>query len=308
MIIGDSYRADEIWYYKNIETGETIEINRWNDFYLHSEIEDNEMFEFLECVVEPHIKDDDDWHPVKEFNSDDVKLVIECDYCQKHFIDTWKRRRSRATMFLGNFYEKDKSPISNDKNIDLYKDNCKDCRKERIQETTMIKHGYWHPSETEEFAESFMDRFEKHNSVPTSRGQRYLAKLLDAELNVRMGRFFADMVVEEVVIEYDGGGHNLSVLKGDLTQQEFDIRERERTQFMLDEGYRMLRVISNSEYFPSDESYFEDILYEAITQLCLGEKSEIHIVFSDSVNDPKHGKLKPIKNILESSEWGEELL
>lgn len=312
MIIGNSYDADPFHIYKQREEPYcTVAVNWINkeslDDYLEEweDVEDYILIDGNKNI--PYTNDE--WHNGLSFSSQEVNLLVECDYCEDKFQLTWGNRRRKAVEYLGNFYKKDKSLKSKNKNIDLYKDHCSECESNKRQETTMIKHGYFHPSHTPEHKEKTLKAFRKHNMVATSRGQRYLAKMFDAELNVIVCGYFADMILDnKVVIEYDGGGHNLSVLTGDRSQKEFDEREKIRSQTLFDEGYKLLRFISPSELFPEDEEYTKRIICEAIAEMYLEDKQEVHITMNSRVNDEVHGKLLPIKTILEKSKWGEELL
>lgn len=56
--------------------------------------------------------------------------------------------------------------------------------------------------------------------------------------------FFED---EKIFFEYDGGGHNLRVKFGEITQEEFNRRERERTSFLKKRGLKEFRIIDSSK-------------------------------------------------------------
>lgn len=58
---------------------------------------------------------------------------------------------------------------------------------------------------------------------------------------------------EELDIEVDFGGHNLSVKLGNITQEEFNQKEIIRNNIIKREGYKQMRIISSKDYLPSDE-------------------------------------------------------
>ena len=66
-----------------------------------------------------------------------------------------------------------------------------------------------------------------------------------------------------LAIEYDGGGHNLQVQTGKLTQQEFEQRELIREMVIRQNGYRLIRIISPTDKLPSDEILLQ-MLHEAL--------------------------------------------
>lgn len=84
-------------------------------------------------------------------------------------------------------------------------------------------------------------------AIPTSRAQRALCAALGARLNLLVPGTGA--VVDcalagvRVAVEYDGGGHDLSVALGQLTAAEFAARERARTARLLAAGWRVVRVV-----------------------------------------------------------------
>ena len=54
-----------------------------------------------------------------------------------------------------------------------------------------------------------------------------------------------------IVIEYDGGGHELDkVYKSD---EYYERHEKERQDYILSQGYKMIRLISHTDKLPSDE-------------------------------------------------------
>lgn len=309
MIVGTSMDAKAIHVYRNKEEPfNYIEVDFVSkEDLMHHVDEFYDDYEFVEERVLSCVNDN--WHQAMDFNSENIGLLIECDYCGKHFTSIWSSRRSKATRYLGYFNGKTGSSKINDELIDLYKDNCKKCSNNKKRETSMIRSGYWHPSHNPAHKDTMKDVFIKYNMVPTSRGQRYIAKLLGAELNIPIGYYFADIVLDDkIIIEYDGGGHNLSVLRGNVTQKQFDEAEAVRSSYMFSKGYKILRISSPSEYFPEDEQYFKSLICESIADLYISSEEELYIEFSSKVNDRVHGKLKPIKSILGSSEWGADIL
>lgn len=47
------------------------------------------------------------------------------------------------------------------------------------------------------------------------------------------------MIIDNnIICEYDGSGHNLSVKMEKLTQQEFDEKEYKRTSILLSKGFK----------------------------------------------------------------------
>ena len=60
--------------------------------------------------------------------------------------------------------------------------------------------------------------------MATSKQQLYIHSLLGGELNYCTGKCFLDIAFldEKIYLEYDGGGHDLSVKLGNMSKEEFE--------------------------------------------------------------------------------------
>lgn len=90
---------------------------------------------------------------------------------------------------------------------------------------------------------------------PCSRQQKYLANLVNGKINAVISGYWADIVLEneKIDLEYDGGGHNLNVIRKQCTQEEFDVEEKIREESIYKKGYKIIRIISKRDNLPSDE-------------------------------------------------------
>ncbi len=104
------------------------------------------------------------------------------------------------------------------------------------------------------FKEKLVKAMHKNGTQKTSKQQHYLHKLYGGELNYPIKYYDVDICLldEKLVIEYDGGGHNLSVKFGDYTQEEFDKRDIIRNAVIKKEGYRQIKIISKRDKLPYD--------------------------------------------------------
>ena len=95
-------------------------------------------------------------------------------------------------------------------------------------------------------------RRHKNGSAISSSQQLYLHDLLGGILNYPVGTASLDIAFpdEMIYLEYDGSGHNLSVKIGQMTQSEFDHRQRRRTYKLYRAGWRAIRIISSKDYLP----------------------------------------------------------
>lgn len=94
----------------------------------------------------------------------------------------------------------------------------------------------------------------KNSSQKTSKQQLYLHLLYGGELNFFVKYYATDICFpeEKLIIEYDGGGHDLRVTLGRLTQEEFNQKEIIRNNILKREGYKRINIISKSDKLPSD--------------------------------------------------------
>ena len=85
--------------------------------------------------------------------------------------------------------------------------------------------------------------------------QIYLCNLLKGKLNYPVSRCSVDIGFpnENIYIEYDGGGHDLSVKFNILTEKDFDIKELKRYFLLKSKGWKKIRIISIEDYLPQDE-------------------------------------------------------
>jgi very-short-patch-repair endonuclease len=152
-----------------------------------------------------------------------------------------------------------------------------DVRKKQI-ETNIERYGYITPLQNNEIQEKTRETLFYNNTAPTSRTQEYLCKVLNGTINFPVGSCSIDILLDnDIAVEYDGGGHNLQVKIGNVTQEEFEKKERNREYFLKRRGYKIIRLVSTRDRLPN-----EDILISAINK-CIdyvsvkGTNSEINI-------------------------------
>lgn len=149
----------------------------------------------------------------------------------------------------------------------------------KIKETMMTNHGVEHALQNKEIqnrmkatckerygnenylaSDDFKNKtrdiwsFNGHDG-PCSRQQKYLANLVNGKINAVVAGYWADIVLEneKIDVEYDGGGHNLCVMRKQCTQEEFDAKEKIREESICKKGYKIIRIISKQDNLPSDE-------------------------------------------------------
>lgn len=120
----------------------------------------------------------------------------------------------------------------------------------RQEETNLKKYGYKHPLD---LAKNRGYISIENIRCACSKQQKHIAELIHGEINVPVGRYILDIVVDNINIEYDGGGHRLNVKFGVLTNEEFDKQENKRNQWIIHKGYKVIRIICPRDKIPEDD-------------------------------------------------------
>src|SRR5690606_36224281 len=210
--------------------------------------------------------------------------IIECDYCGKTLFRNWTSRKQngkgdRVSQKYKN--KDDEYPFTNDA--------CRSCvgRKNRV--TNFINHGTTKNVKV-------IETMEKNGKIPTSRQQIYLANLLGAKLNkyVREIGGFPDMVLGNIIIEYDGSGHYAGVNYGRYTYSQKVEQDYERDLKLRSMGYKVIRIHSEYDYLPSDEVIVEEI-NNIIKHFEITGKEFFKWVIPKSKKDKRYGNLREIR-------------
>lgn len=126
---------------------------------------------------------------------------------------------------------------------------------EKIKQTCIERYGADNPFSSKEIRKKIAQSFYNNSSQKSSRQQRYICSLYNGILNYPILCYNADIYLPEdnLIIEYDGGGHSLSVIIGEKTIEEFNRKEIIRNESIKRQGYKQMRIISLDDLMPSDE-------------------------------------------------------
>ena len=165
--------------------------------------------------------------------------------------------------------------------IEHYGENFQEIRHEKIKATMLERYGVDHPSKSKEILEKTrlanrekygvdyplsLDSVREKIAVTTylnrtgksSPEQERICRLLGGDLNFPIGRYLADILLEDnVIIELDGSGHKANVLYGNCTQEEFEAREKQREDFILSKGYKIIRFVHTRHTVIKQEEYLQ---------------------------------------------------
>lgn len=201
---------------------------------------------------------------------DDGKLC--CNKCakEKRILTNIKRYNCDNPMKVKEFKEKQEKTLMKNYGVKVPAKNKKIL--DRMHKTCIEKYGAKSPLENTEIREKAIetnnDRLgvdypfqskeiqDKINNcgIHSSKQQIYLCKLYNAINNYNVKGFFIDGLIENnIAMEYDGTGHNLSVVMGKISEEEFLKRESYREKCLIDYGYKILRLKSTTDILPSDK-------------------------------------------------------
>lgn len=148
--------------------------------------------------------------------------------------------------FCGCIFERQQDSQNRNKTNNSFT-ACNNCRGKKIKATCNEKYGVDHPMQVPEIhqrsVEHHINNFGHEfntcqiiNGVPTSRvQQRLFTDLPNFSLNYYEDGYYYDLYCEDwnLVIEYNGKGHNLSIKCGKITEEEFELKEKIKRERIL---------------------------------------------------------------------------
>lgn len=135
--------------------------------------------------------------------------------------------------------------------------------KEKVLRTNLEKYGCEFPPQSEAIRKKIMQTFYANSSQKTSKQQCYIKNLYQGILNFPIKFYCADIYLpsDNLIVEFDGSGHKLSVVMGHETLEEYRHKEVVRSIVIKNEGYKQMKIISNNDKLPSDQILLR-MLYE----------------------------------------------
>jgi very-short-patch-repair endonuclease len=179
-----------------------------------------------------------------------VEHALQCDVFKESFKNTCEDRYGKdyakqfAEKAAESFYSKTGYHFSS---------QSPDVR-EKITQAYIDKLGVDNPAKSSEVREKITQTLYANLSQKVSKQQRYINTLYNGTLNYPVKYYNVDIYLPEdnLIVEYDGGGHILNVITGRETQEEFNQKEIIRNNIIKREGYKQMRIISTKDLLPSD--------------------------------------------------------
>jgi len=219
-----------------------------------------------------------------------TKIEVECDNCHKVWnmiVQNITRKRKYVNGYIfckncsGEYVRKNFHDEIRVKAEQTYLGHygvnhnfkVEDCLKKR-EETWLKRYGVKNAAQSEEVKEKRAQTLYRNGTVPTSDEQRHICKLFNGDLNKPIGYYSADIVIEtsgmKLDIEFDGWAHKKHVVTGKVSIEEFWQEENNRNEYILNHGYKILRLVANNDKLPDDNILIK-ITNDCVNQLISGK-------------------------------------
>lgn len=241
-----------------------------------------------------------------------VQIECVCNLCQKHFYATIIHVHNANTLnytlckHCRHKYRYENNDLEKEKRIrtNLQKYGYKNVsqvpaiKKKRLQ-TIKIKYGEQYTSTTQipEVRAKQIKSLCKHHKIATSLPQMQIHQLIGGSLNFPIEIYPVDIAFpeEKIIIEYNGGGHDLAVKHNSITQEQFNQREIKRKDFLLNRQWNIITLIT-----PHDKLFKLYTNFEIIELINIAKKfctfTETNKIQYDIINNLSLYK-KQINNI-----------
>lgn len=137
---------------------------------------------------------------------------------------------------------------------------------QKREATNLARYGYATIFESLEFRKKAYETMQNNGqqAVLSSKQQVYINRLYGGQLNYLFEYYHADIYLEDsnLIVEYSGRGHDLSVRLGKETLESFLGREKARRNYFSNRKIPILELISKTDKLPPD-SILLQILQEA---------------------------------------------
>lgn len=184
-----------------------------------------------------------------------MKVNVQCTYCGKIFKKAWRRYLETKNKCCCDHCKELKMMETS---LEKYGNVCS-LRNPEVQEKSKVKNmknlGVQYPFQNKDILMKCHNTLYKNgnNITATSKQQLHINKLYNGILNYPIDMYFADILIDKLIVEYDGGGHNLNVKYHTLTEEEFNNKELSRENIFINNGYKIFRIICNDDKLPSDD-------------------------------------------------------
>ena len=173
-----------------------------------------------------------------------IKIKVICKYCHKEFQKAWNRYLQTKDDICCADCKKYKMMNTSLQKYGNVCSLCNDSIKAKRDKTFIEKYGTTKIMQNEHIKEKSMEKRRENGfaSINTSKQQIHLCEILNGELNYRILSYSADTFIKKdnVIVEYDGAGHMLSVEFGKISYEDFIKNEQIRDRNIINNGYKII--------------------------------------------------------------------
>jgi very-short-patch-repair endonuclease len=133
---------------------------------------------------------------------------------------------------------------------------------EKIKQSCLDRFGYEYSLQSPEIRKKIVQTLYAHSSQKVSKQQRHICELYRGILNfpVECYNAYIYLADDNLIIEYDGGGHMLNVITEKETMEEYTKKEIVRNAIIKEHGYKQIHIISSNDRLPSDDVLIQLLL------------------------------------------------
>lgn len=133
--------------------------------------------------------------------------------------------------------------------------------KQKTEDTFVKNYGVKSSLSSLEIREKYRRNLKFANGIMVSGLQIAIANFLEGSMNVKISNFYIDILLKDnIIIEYNGGGHRLKVFFGKMTEEEFDLKEKERVKLLNSLGYKVIAINNAKNKKPIFKELLEKIV------------------------------------------------
>lgn len=131
--------------------------------------------------------------------------------------------------------------------------------KNKVKNTVLDRYGVSNIFLTEKSQDNLRKSLIQNGRCMSSYQQREICKMCGGILNYPIDKYYGDICLKDhnIIIEYDGRGHDISVKRGFITQIQFETNEYIRERCIVDSGYSIIRLISHKDVIPDKDTLIQ---------------------------------------------------
>lgn len=182
-----------------------------------------------------------------------VNIPSKSQKIQEKMKDTCMRKYGVDNVFKVSDFKNKMSNTMIERYGSPFPMGCEEIRN-KIYTTNINKYGVKTPLESADIRGKAVASMYKNGTCKTSKQQSYICKLYNGIINYPFMNYNLDILIDNNIdVEYDGSGHRLSILFGNVSEYEFKQKEITRNNYLKRAGYYIIRLISSTDKLPSDE-------------------------------------------------------